>query len=1162
MDMVVTMSFDKKNLSGSLLFALLLLLNPLHADAQEEISLQLKWKHAFQFAGFYIAKEKGYYEEAGLNVRLIEGGPGKSPVTHVLSGPGHYSVSDTGIILARAEGNPVQALAAIFQHSPLALAVKESSGIKTFEELRGKRVMMQSGHMDAVILAAINKAGLTADDFRRLDTSFNILDLIDGNTDAFSIYITDQPHQLENLGMPYRILHPIQYGIDFYGDILITSEKELDKYPERAEAFTQASLRGWAYALEHIDETIELIQSKYHSQRLSPGQLYFEAEETSDMVLKDVVQIGYMSQARWQKIIDIYTELGLITKSYSATEMLYSKKPTLTDFFKQYQWQLIVGILITLLFIFGLYSILLGKMVRSRTRELSESEIRFRTLVANLPGVAYRCQCDEFWTMDFISNGIETISGFPASDFHNNRVRSFNSIIHPDDRDDVRKSVMESIRNRQSFSIEYRIICSDGHIRWLHEQGQAIFSDKTDAVWLDGNLLDITERKQSEELKKSTAAILEMVAKGKPLAHILTRIVKSYEARYPDMRASILLLKNGKLYKGAAPSLPEVYNKAIEALEIGTMVGSCGTAAFHKKRVIVEDIEHDARWAAYTELVLPLGLRACWSEPVFSSTGEVIGTFAMYYDHPCAPGADELSDISNAAQLSAIAIERDHYLKSLHKLSQAIEQTAEVITITDQHGIIEYVNPAFSNITGYSAEEAIGKTPQLFRDESYQPLIEEMRNTIAQGKTWLGKVIEMKKDGSTYPAMLTISPIRDETGTITHHVSVHEDLSRIQQLEEQFYQAQKMEAVGTLVGGIAHDFNNMLAGITGNLYLARKAADGQVKITEKLSRIENLSLRAADMIKQLLTFANKDIVQKSSVPLTPFLKETLKLHQVSVPENVSLNLEIVDDMQVSGDITQLQQMLLNLITNARDAVVDVSEPRIDIKLEQYYADPAFQRKHETYKQMEYAHLSISDNGHGIPEKNLAHIYEPFYSTKEVGKGTGLGLSMVFGSLKSHDGFIEVDSSENCGTTFHIYLPLLKGARQNELTPHAETPPGHGETILLVDDETDVLETIGEVLHSLGYHLFKAEDGEAALTLFAEQSDKIDLILTDIVMPKAGGFELAARARKIKPQIPVIFATGYDKNLATGFETELKNCETLNKPYSIEQIAQTIRKMLD
>ncbi|WP_171966496.1 ABC transporter substrate-binding protein [Mariprofundus micogutta] len=1147
---------------NALLLAILLLTGGGIPSAHEEISLQLKWKHAFQFAGFYMAVEKGYYDQRELDVRLLEGGPGMNPIEHANTGDGHYGITDTGIILARNSGKQVKALAAIFQHSPLALAVASSSGIKTFTDLKGKRAMMQSEHMDAVILAAMKKAGVNAHDFTRQNTSFNIEDLIQGNTDAFSVYITDQPHQLKQMGFAYNILSPGDIGIDFYGDILITSDDETRNHPARVQAFIEASLKGWDYALNHIDETIDLIQRKYNTQNLPQGQLYFEAYKTSEMVLKDVVNLGYMSLHRWQKITDTYAELGLISLNFPVSEMLYKAEPGFADVLKQYRWQLSVFGLIALLLIFGLQSFLLKKMVRSRTEELTESETRFRTLVANLPGTSYRCRCDDAWTMNFISDAIEIISGYPANDFLDNQIRSFNSIIHPDDQTYVRDKVMQSVRKKNAFTIEYRIVHADGELRWVHEQGQPIFNKQDELMWLDGNIFDITERKQIEKLRNSTSTILEMIASNNNLDHIFNEIVHSYEERYTNMKASILLLKDGHLYKAAAPSLPDVYNDAIEGIEIGPMVGSCGSAAFNKERTIVEDIEHDPRWEAYTSLVLPLNLRACWSEPIFNASGEVLGTFAMYYDRPCSPRPEEIEDISNAAKLSSIAIERDHTLSSLQKVSQAIEQTAEVITITDNNSIIEYVNSAFSRVTGFTAEESIGKTPLLFRSEDYRDITENIRDTITSGETWQGKVIEKKKDGTTYPAMLTISPVRNEVGKITHYIGVHEDLTKLEQMEEQFRQAQKMESIGTLVGGIAHDFNNMLAGITGNLYLARQAAKTEPQITEKLGRIEALTGRATDMIKQLLTFANRGLVQKSTLPLTSFLKETMKLHRVSVPENISLNLNILDNMQVSADMTQLQQLLLNLITNARDAVAGVDQPRIDIQLQRFTVDAAFRRKHQAATQKEYAHLSVSDNGHGISQEHLDQIFEPFYSTKEVGKGTGLGLAMVFGALKSHDGFVEVDSSLNSGSTFHIYLPLLQGDSAKPEHSEEEIIYGHGETILLVDDEEDVLDTIGEVLCSLGYSVLKAENGDEALTLFEEQSSNINMIITDVVMPKSGGVQLAEKVRTMNQDIPILFATGYDDKLISGLKQQLDHSETLVKPFTIELLTQTIKKLFD
>ena len=1142
-----------------------MLMLPITSCAEDQITLQLKWKHAFQFAGFYMAKEKGYYRDAGLSVNLIEGGPGKDPIEHALSGSGHFSITDTGVILARTDNKKVKALAAIFQHSPLALATIERSGILTFEDLRGKRAMMQSGHMDAVILAAIKKAGLTEDDFIRQDTSFNIHDLIDGNTDAFSVYISDQPHQLKELGIPYRILHPVEYGIDFYGDILITSEQEISKHSERTDAFIQASLKGWSYALEHIDETIELIQNNYNTQDLSQGQLYFEAEVTTEMVLKDVVQIGYMSTARWQRIIDTYKDLGLISEKIAADDLMYQRVPTLGDVFKQYQWQLIVFSLIVLLLIFMLQSTLLRRMVRNRTEKLEASESRFRTLVGNIPGAVYRCIPDESCSMDFISDEVEKITGYPAADFIHNSRRSFRSIIHDNDKDEVTTTIRKALESETAYTLEYRIICADGSQRWVVESGQSGHDKgRNQSAWIDGCIFDVSDRKRAESLERSTATILEMIAGNQPLDQIFARIVDIYEARHPDMRASILLIKEQRLSKGSVSSLPDEYNAAIEGLKIGPSVGSCGTAAFHKKRVIVENIEHDPLWADYAEFATSFNLRACWSEPVFSSEGEVLGTFAMYYDHPRSPDSDEIADITNAARLAAIAIERNLQMEKMKKLSSAIEQASEVVTITNNRGEIEYVNPAFSRITGFSSEEAMGQTPELFRSDEYKNLAVEIRKIIEQGDAWQGRITEKKKDGTTYPAMLTLSPIRGEDGTITHYVGVHEDISKIQVLEEQFYQAQKMEAIGTLVGGIAHDFNNMLAGITGNIYLAKKISAGQPNVAAKLDNAQSLISRAAEMIKQLLTFAKKGIVEKRTVLLTPFLKETYALHKVTIPEDVELSLDIdmQTNMKVSADITQLQQVLLNLMTNARDAVAEVKNPYISIKLAQYQPDEAFLTHHESATNTPYAHLSVEDNGHGIPEESLNTIFEPFFTTKAVGKGTGLGLSMVFGSIQSHDGIIDVSSEEGRGCTFHIYLPLISSDAAQALTTTTISRASGGETILLVDDETDVLAIIGEVLESLEYEVLTAENGEQALQIYEENPDRINLILTDVVMPKMGGLELAKAIHQINPDLPIIFATGYDKKQEIELESGLHGYAILNKPFSVELLEQTLSNMLE
>ncbi len=497
-------------------------------------------------------------------------------------------------------------------------------------------------------------------------------------------------------------------------------------------------------------------------------------------------------------------------------------------------------------------------------------------------------------------------------------------------------------------------------------------------------------------------------------------------------------------------------------------------------------------------------------------------------------------------------------------LSSSVEQAGESIMITDRKGVIEYANPAFSRITGYSVEEAIGKTPGILKSGNQDTTFyKDMWRTITSGEVWHGKVVNRKKDGSLHSTMLTISPVLDQSGdkaTYSHFVGIQSDLTEIENLEHQFYQAQKMEAVGTLVGGIAHDFNNMLAGMIGNLYLAKKKVREQPDVVKKLDNIEGIAFQAAEMVRQLLTFARKSMVNIKPIPLIPFVKEALKLLHLAVPENIKMHQYICSEtMQINGDVTQLNQILMNLVQNACDALEAVDDPYIIIRLDIFHAEGIFIESHSYFTAGLYAHLSIADNGCGIPEHQIGHLFEPFFTTKEPGKGTGLGLAMVFGAIKTHQGFVEVESTEGKGSTFHIYIPLLQ-TEAVELAPAKEKKVsiGHGELILLVDDDLQIIDTGKEVLESLGYRVLTAANGREAIEIFEAHIEEVGLCIFDIVMPTMSGSDAALFIRQIKPCIKIIFSTGYDKNMLDGIKHET----VVTKPFCMEEISWLIREKLD
>lgn len=500
---------------------------------------------------------------------------------------------------------------------------------------------------------------------------------------------------------------------------------------------------------------------------------------------------------------------------------------------------------------------------------------------------------------------------------------------------------------------------------------------------------------------------------------------------------------------------------------------------------------------------------------------------------------------------------------STRKLAQVVEQAGESILITDRHGIIEYVNPAFTRLTGYTAEEVVGKNPKVLNSgRQTQALYEKMWTTILGGDVWQAKLIDRRKDGSFYPAMMTISPIRSETGEITHFVGLQQDLSENEALENQFYQAQKMEAMGTLVGGIAHEFNNALAGMTGNLYLARSKVLHMPEVIRKLDRIEQLAFRSAELIKSLLSFARKGIIRKTCFDLPAFVHEIIRMHKVSLPEIIRLELDIeTRPMTVNWDRNLLQQAVMNLINNARDACREQENPVIRIQLRGFVPDKKFLARHPETAAGEVACLSIRDNGSGIAADSLQHIFDPFYTTKEVGQGTGLGLSMVVGAVQTHQGCIEVDSSEGKGSEFRVYLPLQKQEHSPQHAgPEVAIEYGAGETILLADDDAHMLSVGKEVLEALGYQVRVASDGLEAVALFKEHRDDIALVLSDIMMPGLNGQKAVERIRSLRPDIKVIYTTGYNPD-----EERLADIHSddpvLHKPYDIEELSRIIRRLL-
>jgi PAS domain S-box-containing protein len=499
---------------------------------------------------------------------------------------------------------------------------------------------------------------------------------------------------------------------------------------------------------------------------------------------------------------------------------------------------------------------------------------------------------------------------------------------------------------------------------------------------------------------------------------------------------------------------------------------------------------------------------------------------------------------------------------ALRRLATAVEQAEEAIVITDRTGTIHYINPAFEKITGYSRDEALGGKPSILKSgEHDEEFYRNLWNTITQGKVWKGRFVNRRKDGSLYREDATISPVRDRSGSIVNFVAVKRDVTQELALQEQLLHAQKMEAIGTLAGGIAHDFNNILQVTLGFSELLLSERTEQDPEYADLQKIVQSARSGADLVQRILTFSRRIETKPIPLNINRHVRQTKEILRRTIPRMIDIELDLSDDVaEINADPNQLEQVLMNLAVNARDAMPDGG--KLIIKTENVHLDEAYCRTHAGVKPGKYVALTISDNGHGMGRQTLEHIFEPFYTTKEIGRGTGLGLAIVYGIVQQHGGHITCESKPGRGTKFQIYLPALEIEQLQDVSETAEMPAFGTETVLLVDDE-DLVRDLGErILTRNGYTVLTAGNGREALDLYKGQKDRIHLVILDLIMPEMGGKQCLEKILKIDPKVKVLVASGHSGDLPTRESLEIGAKGFVAKPFKVKDLLQEVRKVLD
>lgn len=748
---------------------------------------------------------------------------------------------------------------------------------------------------------------------------------------------------------------------------------------------------------------------------------------------------------------------------------------------------------------------------------------RLRSLIDNIPGIVYRGHRD--WSVSYIGGEVQPVTGHPAESFLSGAVR-WKEMIHQEDLGWVTQSFRAAVRaGERALQLEYRIRHRDGSTRWVADRRQLLYDERGGFAHVDGLLLNITERKRGDEaLRKAVAEAQQEKARSEAIIAAIGDGVSIQDSKFR------ILYQNDVLKKSAGDHRGEHCYRAYEGRDQACS-GCPVHLAFRDGGIhsLEKRVERNGE-TSYVELT---------ASALRDPEGRIVA------------GIEVVRDITRRRK-----VEKDRI-----RLAMAVEQSDETIMITDLKGTIQYINPAFERTTGYTREDAVGRTPRFLSSGTHdEAFYRRIRETLEKGEAWTGRIVNRKKSGELFEEDATISPVRDQSGRTINYLAAKRDVTRLVSLEKQLRTAQRMESVGTLAGGIAHDFNNALTGVLGfgELLKARLADDPEA--SADVDQILRSAERASALTRQLLTFARRQVIEPRNLCLNDIIADLSKLLTRAIAEHVEIRTALHERLpSVFADPGQMEQVLMNLCINARDAMP--SGGRLLIETEVADLDEEYVRRRPYMKGGRYVRLVVSDTGVGMDETTRERAFEPFFTTKARGNGTGLGLSVVFGIVKQHGGFIHLDSEPGKGASFEIHLPAVEAEPDAKAAVGAAPARGGAETILVAEDDDAVRTLAARTMTPYGYKVLVARNGDEAVEVFRANRETAVAVL-DVVMPGKGGKEALDAMRRVKPDLKVIFTSGYAAGGITGSFVLPDGVPFLLKPFGPSALARKVREVLD
>lgn len=1152
-------------LTRALLFVLVVLAPAVRGTAADgelrKVRLRLPYSHQFQFAGAYAAQANGLFRARGLDVEIVSSRSERaSPIADVLSGNVEFGLlQGPQLVAARMEGKPVVVLAAIMQHSPQALVARADSGIRTPHDLVGKRIALDQTSLVSEVRMMLEREGIAFDQITVVENRWDRNELMTGDADAMSTFVIDGPHIFRQQGLPVNVIRPVDYGVDFYGDCLFTTEALLERDRALAAAMREAILEGWTRALRDPEAVADWIVANLpeRPEYATREMMLSEAREMRRLINADLVELGHMNPGRWRAMALGLNPTAGEEQLRRLEGFLYEEAEPVTDVLKWIWWGLVAALLVALLSL--LMNRRLHRLVELRTAELRKKEEHYRLLFERSPValVEFDYRPLRGWFAELRAQGVtdlaEHFSTKAAARDHAlaiSPLREANAAavraVGASSREEMFARLAEIVTPGTVEARLYNMVClfrgldsaegeipyrvlATGEIRYFYYHWQ-MPRDADGSLSFENTqtaLLDVTEKRQAE------AALRESEERYRRLFEATPVPMWIY-----DLETLMFVSVNDATVRNYGYSREELLNMSTldirpeeDRERLKQVIASYRSGQPHRN-----DIWRHRRKDGSILFV-----------EVFAHTVTLrgrVGVLVVPFD---------LTDKLRAEQALR---------ESETRYRELFENAAGGVYRSTPEGRFIAVNPALARMLGFEspADMMTRYGDRLDTDLYVKPgrRAEFVAQMVAIDTLTNFESEVRGGDGRSRWISESVRAVRDTAGRLLYYEGFVTDMTPRRQLEQELQRASKLEAVGILAGGIAHDFNNILTVVLGNITLAEMDTEAHGPLAALLREAKRATLRARDLTQQLLTFAKGGDPVRAAVNLAELVRESagFALHGAKARAEYDLPADL---WPADADKGQLGQVIQNLVINSVQAMPEGGIVRIGATNCRLDVGPG----PGGLPAGRYVMITVSDTGVGIAPEHLVKIFDPYFTTKQ--QGSGLGLATVYSIIRKHQGHIEVQSQLGTGATFRLWLPAAEEAPAAvEIRPASTSP--FPVKVLFMDDEPTIRHMAGLFLERLAAQYELAADGSEALAKYRNARDAgrpFDVVIMDLTVPGGmGGKEAMEKLRAYDSDVRAIVSSGYSRDPVLANYRLHGFRGILPKPYGLEQLRRALREILE